>query len=485
MLETADLIDEKFYLGHYKDVADAVTRGLFTNGTDHYLKFGKLENRMPSGFFDPNFYLARYSDVAIAVSNGIFQTAFDHFIINGQREGRDPNPVVDTRYYLDNNPDVRAAVAQTDPVTGMPFTAAEHLLKYGKFDGRDPSRIFNTRFYLDNNPDVSSGLNNRSVSSALKHYLDNGLEEGRIGSAAGLKNSVISTTETPGREIYNVAGDVYTFLVTGEETDGGLALFNFFVPPGFGPPPHIHAPEDESFYALDGTPTFFQGNQTVIATPGTYAYLPRLRPHGFSNGTDAPVQVLSISLPGTLDDYFRLAGKPVVNLQQEKYNPTPPTAEDIARLGIVGAMFGGSFFTPGSPVPPGKEYVLEQPAGGNRPTYSAGVGTYTSLTTREESEGTGDISTLLLAPGTGLSRLTVSHEGQAYYVIDGTLTVQIGDRIQNAAPRTAIYIPPGKPFAINNSTAAPTRVLSIATPMGNGKPSMMSMVTNPSMMSMI
>lgn len=42
------------------------------------------------------------------------------------------------------------------------------------------------------------------------------------------------------------ADDRYTFLVTGEESAGAYFAMETSVPPGGGPPPHIHSREDET-----------------------------------------------------------------------------------------------------------------------------------------------------------------------------------------------------------------------------------------------
>ncbi len=42
-----------------------------------------------------------------------------------------------------------------------------------------------------------------------------------------------------------VVGDVYRFLATGEDTGGKYAMWEAIVPPGGGPPPHIHSREEE------------------------------------------------------------------------------------------------------------------------------------------------------------------------------------------------------------------------------------------------
>jgi quercetin dioxygenase-like cupin family protein len=56
---------------------------------------------------------------------------------------------------------------------------------------------------------------------------------------------------TSGRRIA-VVGDVYRFLAVGDETDGKYAMFEAFVSPGGGPPPHVHSREEEAFYVLEG-----------------------------------------------------------------------------------------------------------------------------------------------------------------------------------------------------------------------------------------
>ena len=60
---------------------------------------------------------------------------------------------------------------------------------------------------------------------------------------------------TDGRTIA-VVGDVYRFLATGNETNGKYAIWEAIVPPGGGPPLHVHSREEEVFYILEGEITF-------------------------------------------------------------------------------------------------------------------------------------------------------------------------------------------------------------------------------------
>ena len=76
-----------------------------------------------------------------------------------------------------------------------------------------------------------------------------------------------------GRRV-GIVGDVYRFLATGEETGGRYATFESLVPPGGGPPPHVHSREEESFLVLEGEMTFVLGDERFVAAPGTFVNMP-------------------------------------------------------------------------------------------------------------------------------------------------------------------------------------------------------------------
>src|SRR4029079_1583096 len=93
------------------------------------------------------------------------------------------------------------------------------------------------------------------------------------------RNPVINTPPQ-GRTIA-VVGDVYRFLAMGEETNGKYALWEALVPPGGGPPLHVHSREEEGFYILDGAITFQVGDHRFVARAGTFANMPIGTPHSF------------------------------------------------------------------------------------------------------------------------------------------------------------------------------------------------------------
>src|SRR5437016_13378901 len=78
-----------------------------------------------------------------------------------------------------------------------------------------------------------------------------------------------------------VVGDTYTFKATGESTGGSLALLEASIPPGSGPPPHVHADEDEAFYVLAGVLELVAGDEILIARAGDFVFVPRGTLHCF------------------------------------------------------------------------------------------------------------------------------------------------------------------------------------------------------------
>src|SRR3954469_4908040 len=85
-----------------------------------------------------------------------------------------------------------------------------------------------------------------------------------------------------------VVGDVYRFLATGEDTNGKYANWEAIVPPGGGPPPHVHSREEEGFYILEGEITLTVDGKRSVATAGMFANLPVSSLHSFKNETDRP-----------------------------------------------------------------------------------------------------------------------------------------------------------------------------------------------------
>ena len=134
-----------------------------------------------------------------------------------------------------------------------------------------------------------------------------------------------------------VVGDVYRFLATGEDTNGLYALWEAVVPPGGGPPPHVHSREEEGFYVLEGEITFTVNGERVVATAGTFANMPVGTPHSFKNESDRPAKMLISVAPAGLERMFFEVGVP---LAEGATTALPPTHEEVERLLAVAPRYG-------------------------------------------------------------------------------------------------------------------------------------------------
>jgi len=132
-------------------------------------------------------------------------------------------------------------------------------------------------------------------------------------------------------QAYWVMGDLFTYLVTGEESGGSYFTLEVNVGPGNGPPPHIHHREEEQFYILEGELTFRVGDQTLQASAGDFVHIPRETVHAFKNGP-RPAKLLATFSPAGIEQFFQEVGEPV----EDRTAPPPPvTEETIARFMAV------------------------------------------------------------------------------------------------------------------------------------------------------
>src|SRR6476661_6941403 len=134
-----------------------------------------------------------------------------------------------------------------------------------------------------------------------------------------------------------VVGDVYRFLATGEDTNGKYALWEAIVPPGGGPPPHVHSREEEGFYVLEGEITFTIAEKRLVAGPGMFANMPVGTPHSFKNESSKPARMLISVAPAGLEQMFFEFGVP---LAEGATTAMPPTKEEIERLLAVAPKYG-------------------------------------------------------------------------------------------------------------------------------------------------
>ncbi len=147
------------YLALNEDVLTAVEQGEYKTGYEHYVKKGQFEGRRvnfnctdgypayPTGNcqFNEHDYLFLNPDVVEAIRRGEFLSGYDHYIRVGQFENRrislSCGRIHDGRWceynesdYLFLNPDVATAVRRGEFSSGY-----EHYIRYGQYEGRQIS----------------------------------------------------------------------------------------------------------------------------------------------------------------------------------------------------------------------------------------------------------------------------------------------------------------------------------------------------------
>ena len=152
------------------------------------------------------------------------------------------------------------------------------------------------------------------------------------------------TVKKPGEgRTVAVVGDVYRFLATGEDTNGKYAMWEALVPPGGGPPPHVHSREEESFYILEGEITFTIDGKPLVATAGMFANMPVGTPHSFKNESGKPARMLISVAPAGLEKMFFEFGVP---LAEGATTALPPTKEEIEKLLKLAPNYGIQILLP-------------------------------------------------------------------------------------------------------------------------------------------
>lgn len=136
-------------------------------------------------------------------------------------------------------------------------------------------------------------------------------------------------------KVWNIFGLKIVGKIFSRDTDGQFSVIVSDVPPGGGPPRHVHENEDELFYVLRGEFDFFSGETTVHAAPGALVVLPRKLAHGFRNVGEEPGVLINTITPGGFESFFEAID------QLPKDQPL-----DREKVEAIGAEYGLRFVKP-------------------------------------------------------------------------------------------------------------------------------------------
>jgi uncharacterized RmlC-like cupin family protein len=118
--------------------------------------------------------------------------------------------------------------------------------------------------------------------------------------------SAAGVSQADMRALTMKSGTVARFVATGSSTRGDFGLYRWEMPANTGGATgHFHRTFSESFYVLDGNPSFFNGEAWLPSEPGSFLYVPAGGIHGFRNDSPAAATFLILFSPGIArEGYF-------------------------------------------------------------------------------------------------------------------------------------------------------------------------------------
>ena len=143
-----------------------------------------------------------------------------------------------------------------------------------------------------------------------------------------------------GGRLIGLSGDMNRFLLTGADTGGSYAQWEAILPPGGGPPVHVHSREQESLLVLAGDVIARMGDELIVLTEGMSAHLPIGLAHGFKNESSVVARVLFTAVPAGLENFFFEVG---MEIEPGKEITMVPSEEDRRRMIAKGQEYGIRF----------------------------------------------------------------------------------------------------------------------------------------------
>jgi quercetin 2,3-dioxygenase len=137
-------------------------------------------------------------------------------------------------------------------------------------------------------------------------------------------------------------GDLFTVLVSGDETGGQFGIVHCECPAGPIIPTHAHEAMHETFYVIDGKVRVFvehpDGQKTSrLLEPGDFGYVPAGLAHAYR--VEAPTRMLGV-LSGGFERFFQRMGASTDTAEAGQ----PPFIPDINRIMAAGQEHDTRFF---------------------------------------------------------------------------------------------------------------------------------------------
>jgi quercetin dioxygenase-like cupin family protein len=122
--------------------------------------------------------------------------------------------------------------------------------------------------------------------------------------------SAMDPQVNPAEETIGTKGLAVRFLLTGDNSNGGIAAFELMVPAlqRLPAPAHSHDHYEETIYGIDGVLTWTVDGNQIDVGPGQALCIPRGAVHRFDNNESWAAKVLCVITPAAIGpEYFREA----------------------------------------------------------------------------------------------------------------------------------------------------------------------------------
>jgi mannose-6-phosphate isomerase-like protein (cupin superfamily) len=275
------------------------------------------------------------------------------------------------------------------------------------------------------------------------------------GMATGAGHGVRPLILKPGEgEQGWLLGDHGVSKLGAKDTAGAFHAFVNTSQSGGGPPPHVHSREDEMFFVLDGTFSFFLDGKTYRGGPGSCVFLPKGIPHTFKNVGDRPGSFLGFTSPCGFEQFVAAVA-----------TTTPPTSKEIdpaviRRLLELAPEFGIDM-NPKLSAPPTD--AGDCPAGDCRWVLGESV---TIKQTAATTGGTFTVAEIQSWPGGGPPAHVHRDQDEMFYVLEGTYEFLVGDRKETLGVGATVFVPRGTKHTYRKVGDGIGRLFDLHTPGG-------------------
>ncbi len=143
----------------------------------------------------------------------------------------------------------------------------------------------------------------------------------------------------PSEEIIRLGPLAVRFLITGENSNGSIAVFELVVPGAqrLAAPAHSHNHYEETIYGINGVLTWTVDGKQIDVGPGQTLCIPRGAIHRFDNNETQEVKALCVITPAAIGPHYFREAAVVINAAAGGPPDRAKMAEIMLRHGLTPA----------------------------------------------------------------------------------------------------------------------------------------------------